>query len=54
VYAAEQDRDDVREAGAGWRERFAGVRPDDLVFIDESGADTAMHPTHGYAPGASA
>ena len=40
----------MKEARAGWREKFADVRPEDLVFIDESGADTAMHTTHGYAP----
>jgi hypothetical protein len=50
VFATEQDRPDVTEARAGWRAKFAGVRPEDLVFVDESGANTAMHTTHGYAP----
>jgi len=40
----------VKEARGRWRGKFAGVRPEDLVFLDETGADTAMHTTHGYAP----
>lgn len=30
-----------------WREEFAQVDPARLVFLDESGANTAMDPTHG-------
>ena len=29
---------------------MAGVRPEDLIFLDETGANTAMARTHGYAP----
>src|SRR4051812_45886646 len=29
---------------------MAGVDPADLVFMDETGANTAMRRTHGYAP----
>ncbi len=35
---------------AAWREEFAGVDPTRLVFVDESGASTAMDRTHGRAP----
>ena len=29
---------------------MAGVRPEDLIFLDETGANTGMARTHGYAP----
>jgi transposase len=35
---------------AAWREEFAAVDPARLVFLDESGASTAMDRTHGRAP----
>jgi transposase len=35
---------------AAWREEFAAVDPAKLVFVDESGATTAMDRTHGRAP----
>jgi transposase len=50
THAAEQDRLDVAEARRRWPEKFAGVDPKDLVFLDETGANTAMARTHGYAP----
>jgi transposase len=50
THAAEQDRPDVAEARRQWPEKFAGVDPKDLVFLDETGANTAMQRTHGYAP----
>jgi len=50
THAAEQDRPDVAEARRQWPEKFAGVDPKDLVFLDETGANTAMRRTHGYAP----
>jgi transposase len=33
-----------------WREEFAAVDPARLVFVDESGASTAMDRTHGRSP----
>jgi transposase len=48
--AAEQGRPDVAEARRQWPGKLAGVDPDDLVFLDETGANTAMRRTHGYAP----
>ena len=35
---------------AAWREEFAAIDPTRLVFVDESGANTAMDRTHGRAP----
>ena len=35
---------------AAWREEFAAVDPARLVFVDETGASTAMDRTHGRAP----
>ncbi len=35
---------------AAWREEFAAIDPSRLVFVDESGATTAMDRIHGRAP----
>jgi transposase len=35
---------------AAWREEFAAVDPARLVFVDETGASTAMDRTYGRAP----
>ncbi len=35
---------------AAWREEFAAIDPTRLVFVAESGANTAMDRTHGRAP----
>ena len=50
THASERDRPDVVEARRLWPEKVAGVDPKDLVFLDETGANTAMQRTHGYAP----
>ena len=50
THASEQDRPDVAEARREWPEKMAGVDPQDLVFLDETGASTVMQRTHGYAP----
>jgi transposase len=50
THASEQDRPDVAEARRAWPGKMAGVDPKDLVFLDETGANTAMQRTHGYAP----
>jgi transposase len=50
VRAAEQDRPDVAAARHQWPGRLAGVSPADLVFLDETGANTALQRTHGYGP----
>jgi transposase len=46
----EQDRPDVQEQRQEFCAKLAGVDPRRLVFIDESGANTAMTRTHGRAP----
>jgi transposase len=45
--AAEQDRPELRAERAAWRAEFAAIDPARLVFVDESGASTAMDRTHG-------
>ncbi len=39
----------MKTARDAWFEAFAGVRVDQLVFLDEFGATTAMQRTHGRA-----
>jgi transposase len=46
----EQDRPDVREKRAAFAEEVAALDPKRLVFVDESGATTAMARTYGRAP----
>ena len=46
----EQDRPDVQEQRQQFCAKLAGVDPRRLVFVDESGANTAMARTHGRAP----
>jgi transposase len=48
--AQEQDRPDVQEQRQEFCAKLAGVDPRRLVFVDESGANTAMTRTHGRAP----
>lgn len=48
--AQEQDRPDVQERRREFREQLADVDPARLVFVDESGANTAMTRTYGRAP----
>ena len=37
-------------ARTAWREEVAPVRPDDLVFLDETGSHLGYTPTHAWAP----
>jgi transposase len=48
--ADEQDRPDVQQKRQAFRAELAGVDPHRLVFVDESGANTAMTRTYGRAP----
>lgn len=48
--AAEQQREDVIERREAFEARIAGVDPDRLVFIDESGCNVAMTPRCAWAP----
>jgi DDE superfamily endonuclease len=49
VFAAEQDRPDVKAARELWHEHLKDVPIERLVFIDEAGAKTNMTRTHGRA-----
>jgi DDE superfamily endonuclease len=50
LHASEQPRPDVAAAREAWRaEVCAEVDPARLVFLDESGVDTAMTPTYARA-----
>jgi transposase len=50
VHAAEQDRPDVAAARQAWRALAPHLDPDQLVFIDETGASTKMARLYGRAP----
>lgn len=47
MHAAEQDRPDVAERRTAWRFWRAHLHPHDLVFIDETGANTKMDRRYG-------
>jgi transposase len=49
-HAAEQERPDVAEARHTWRASQAGLNPERLVFIDETGAATNMTRRYGRCP----
>jgi transposase len=46
----ERDRPDSQRQRAVFVEEVAELDPEHLVFVDESGATTAMTRTHGWAP----
>jgi transposase len=48
--AEEQDRPEVQQQRREFCAKLAGLDPRRLVFVDESGANTAMTRTHGRAP----
>lgn len=47
---SEQQRVDVRAKRAAFLAQIAGIEPERLVFLDESGCNIAMATTHGRAP----
>jgi transposase len=49
VHASEQERPDVAEARAAWKEEQPTFDPARLVFIDETGTSTAMARLRGRA-----
>jgi transposase len=49
VHASEQERPDVAEARAAWKEEQPTLDPARLVFIDETGTSTAMARLRGRA-----
>jgi transposase len=48
--AAEQDRADIAEAREEWRASQTHLNPENLVFIDETGAKTNLVRLYGRAP----
>jgi transposase len=50
LHAAEQEREDVRTARAGWKEVQPQLDPTKLVFIDETGTSTNMTRLRGLVP----
>ena len=50
THASEQDRPDVKEARDNWFARFAKVKLDRLVFLDEFGAATNMARAYARGP----
>jgi transposase len=50
LHAQERDSPRVRRKRRAFREQVATLDPEHLVFIDETGASTAMTRTHGRAP----
>jgi transposase len=50
LHAQERDTPETREKRRAFRRELAAVDPRHLVFVAESGADTAMTRTHGRAP----
>jgi transposase len=48
--AQDQDRPDVQQQRREFCAKLAGLDPRRLVFVDESGANTAMTRTYGRAP----
>jgi transposase len=48
--AAEQERADIAEARNEWRAGQTGLNPENLVFIDETGAKTNLARLYGRAP----
>jgi transposase len=50
LHAQQQDTPEVQAKRAAFEERIAAVDPMHLVFVDETGATTAMARTYGRAP----
>jgi transposase len=50
LHAQEQEQPRVQTQRAAFQEKLAAVDPDHLVFVDESGANTAMTRLYGRAP----
>lgn len=50
LHAQQRDTPEVQKKRRSFRRQVAGVDPKHLVFVDETGANTAMTRTHGRAP----
>jgi transposase len=50
LHAEQRDTPEARKKRRAFRREMARIDPKHLVFVDESGANTAMTRTHGRAP----
>jgi transposase len=50
LHASERDTPKVRRQRQAFRKTVAEIEPEHLVFVDETGANTAMTRTHGRVP----
>jgi transposase len=50
LHADQRDRPDVRTKRRSFRRKVKKIEPERLVFVDETGATTAMTPTYAWAP----
>jgi transposase len=50
LHAQQRDTPEVQEERRAFRQEVAGIDPEHLVFVDESGVNTAMTRAHGRAP----
>ena len=50
LHAQQRDTPEVQKKRRAFRREVAGIDPKHLVFVDESGVNTAMTRTHGRAP----
>lgn len=51
LHAAEQDTAEAQQRRQAWRDEVTHLAPEQLVFLDESGATTEMTRRYGRAPG---
>jgi transposase len=50
LHHTEQERPDIQEQRQRFADEVAAIAPERLVFVDETGANTAMTRTYGRAP----
>jgi len=50
LHAAERSRADVQEKRRRFRRKVRRIEPKRLVFVDETGVNTAMTPTYAWVP----
>ena len=50
LHASERNRPDVQEKRRRYQRKVRRIEPKRLVFVDETGVNTAMTPTHAWAP----
>jgi len=50
LHAAERSRADVQEKRRRFRRKVRRIEPKRLVFVEETGVNTAMTPTYAWAP----